>query len=406
MTLKTKTEWRQAIRELPVFDTHTHMNKPGVPIAAQNVWDIVEYFWFRQELESVGYPGKLAEDMDESERIDLFVDAFTRCRNTTWAQVIQNTLRDLYGLEISDAESIRKVDEAVKASAARDDWPGEVVKKMNVTRIVTNIEEDADYPGLPGVGAAAPIWRGYQEWTEKILKEGDPKAVGEEALNAIYKDIAGIAARGYRGMRVHANAFQNRPVEEKRRLLSEGDTLPEKDITENDVAAFLAHGIFSALSKQEGMFAQFFLGIFGMHDSGIPMGLGDDYIVGDMYHLFKRYDCDFELVAGSPRLNTDIVQAARILPNVYAGGLWWCNFRPSFYREIMQKRLEGVPPEKCTLLCSDGRCIEWCYAKTMLVKNLLADFLFEQVRDDQISETDALWVAREWLHDAAARRYV
>jgi glucuronate isomerase len=404
--MNTKMKWREAIRELPVFDTHTHMNKPGVPVAAQNVWDIVEYFWFRQELESVGYPGKMAVDMDESTRIDLFVDAFNRCRNTTWAQVIQNTLRDLYGLGISDADSICKIDEAIKATAAREDWPREVADKMNVTRIVTNIERDVNYPGLAGVGAAAPIWQGYKDWTEKILKADDPKATAEEARKAIDEDIAGIAARGYRGMRVHANAFQNRPLKEIRRALSEGDTLPASDITEDEVSAFLAHGIFSALSKQEGMFAQLFLGIFGMYESGIPMGLGDDYIVGDMYHLFNRYACDFELVAGSPRLNTDIVQAARILPNVYAGGLWWCNFRPSFYREIMQKRLEGLPPEKSTILCSDGRCIEWCYAKTMLVKILLADFMFEQVRDGQINETDALWVAREWLHDAAARRYV
>ena len=72
----------------------------------------------------------------------------------------------------------------------------------------------------------------------------------------------------------------------------------------------------------------------------------------------------------------------------------------------MEKRLEGVPAEKCTLLCSDGRCIEWCYAKTLLVKNLLADFLHGQVEAGGIGEADALWVAREWLHDAAQRRYV
>jgi len=86
--------------------------------------------------------------------------------------------------------------------------------------------------------------------------------------------------------------------------------------------------------------------------------------------------------------------------------LWWYNFRASTYRAAMQARLEAVPAEKCTFLASDGRCIEWCYAKTMLTKNLLADFLHEQVAGDQINEADALWVAREWLHDSAARRYL
>jgi glucuronate isomerase len=381
------------------------MNKPGVPIDAQNVWDIVEYFWFRQEMESVGYPGKAAEDLEESKRIDLFVDAFTRCRNTTWAQVIQNTLRDLYGLEISDADSIRTIDEAVKASASKDGWAQEVVEKMKVTRIVTNIERDVDYPGLPGVGHAAPIWGGAKEWTENIMAADDPQAVAEEARAAVHAYVKGVKERGYRGMRVPI-PFEQLPLDAKRKRITAGDILPEQDLQKEDAQAFLCHAIFAALSEQGGMFAQLFLGIFGMHEAGIPMGLGDDYTVGDLYNLFKRYSCDFEMVAGSPRLNTDIAQAARILPNVYAGGLWWCNFRPSFYREAMQKRLEGVPPEKCTLLCSDGRCIEWCYAKTMLVKTLLADFMYEQVRDDQISQADALWVAREWLHDSAQRRYV
>jgi glucuronate isomerase len=319
--------------------------------------------------------------------------------------VIQNTLRDLYGLEISDADSIRKIDEAVKGTAKKEGWAREVVDKMKVTRIVTNIERDADYPGLPGVAHAAPIWGGDKQWTEDIMSAEDPKAMAEKARKEIHEYVKGVKERGYRGMRVHA-PFQELPLEAKRKRITEGHSLPEGDVGKEDVAAFLTHAILAALSEQEGMFAQFFLGIFGMHGAGIPMGLGDDYAVGDLYHIFKHYSCDFELVSGSPRLNTDIAQVARILPNVYAGGLWWCNFRPSFYREVMQKRLEGVPPEKCTLLCSDGRCIEWCYAKTMLVKTLLADFMYEQVRDEQISEADALWVAKEWLHDSAARRYV
>jgi glucuronate isomerase len=73
---------------------------------------------------------------------------------------------------------------------------------------------------------------------------------------------------------------------------------------------------------------------------------------------------------------------------------------------MFKARLEGLPAEKSSILCSDGRCIEWCYAKTKLVKELLADFLFEEVSLGYISEEDALWVAREWLHDAPARRYV
>ncbi len=393
------------IHSLPVFDTHTHMNLPGVPVSAQTVWDIVEYFWLRQELQSVGYPAK-QEQASDPVRIGLFVDAFRRARNTTWAQAVQETFRSLYGLELSDAASVRRVDEAVRASGADPSWPRQVMDRLNVKRIVTNIERDVDYPHLPGVGAAVPLWTGYEAWTTRLCEAEDARAVGEEARAAVFVEVARVAARGFRGMRVHVHAFERGSREANLHAVLHGDTLPSGDVTKIGAHAFLAHALLQALSQQQGMFAQFFLGINPLEGSGEVMGVGTPHTIPTLYPLFERYGCDFELIAGAPRLNMDVVQVARIHANVHAGGLWWYNFRPSTYREAMQARLEAVPASKCTLLASDGRCIEWCYAKTLLVKNLLADFLHERVSGDWINEADALWVAREWLHDSAHRRYV
>lgn len=402
--IKSPSEWREAVLELPVFDTHTHMNKPGVPIAAQSFWDIAEYFWFRQELESVGYPKKSVK-LSEADRIECFVEAFDKCRNTTWAGVVRDTFRDLYGVELTDADSVRRIDEAVSAKGKDPLWPRQVVDKLNVKRIVTNIERDVEFANLPGVGAALPIWTGYGDWIKRLCEAKDPRAAGEEARAAVHADVAGIAARGYRGMRVHAHAFERGSREANLEAVLRGDHLPAREVGEVEAHAFLAHAILQALSGQSGMFAQFFLGITSLEGCGEIMGVGTPHTIPTLYPLFHRYDCDFELIAGAPRLNMDIVQVARLYDNVHAGGLWWYNFRPSTYREVMQARLEAVPAGKCTLLASDGRCIEWCYAKTLLVKNLLADFMGDQVARGWINEADALWVAREWLHDSAERRY-
>ena len=43
------SEILEAVLELPEFDTHTHLNNPGVPIMARTFWDIGEYFWFKRE---------------------------------------------------------------------------------------------------------------------------------------------------------------------------------------------------------------------------------------------------------------------------------------------------------------------------------------------------------------------
>jgi hypothetical protein len=403
-SLKTRAQWREAISELPVFDTHTHMNNPGVPIAAQRVWDIVHYFWFAQELWSVGYPQKPME-LDEDERIDRFVAAFAQVRNTVWATMVRQTFLRLYGIRLNDATSVREADEAVRAKAADDAWPREVADLLRIKRITVNHEKCADFPGLPAVGAAVPLLPDHKQWLQRMADAADQRAAGEEAEASVKQTVAGLAARGHRGMRIDTSVFGDLPQEAIAEAVAGEAGLPKSGASGMQIQTFLTHALLRALSEH-GMFAQLFLGIHRATPTGTMMAVNDPRRIVNLYPLFDRYSCGFELVAGAPQHNMDVAQAARIYPNVHAGGLWWYNFRSSTYREAMQVRLEAVPASKSVILASDGRCIEWCYAKTLLVKWLLADFLHEQVHGDWISETDALWVAREWLHDAAARRYV
>jgi len=402
-SLKTRAQWREAVGEMPVFDTHTHMNNPGVPIAAQNVWDIVHYFWFAQELWSVGYP-KQAMELDEDERIERFVAAFAQVRNTVWAMMVREAFSRLYGVALSDAASVREADEAVRAKAADDAWPRAVMDRLHIKRITVNHEKAADFPGLPGVGAAVPLLPDYKPWLQRIGDAADQRAAGEEAEAYVKQTAAGFAARGRRGMRIDTSVFGDQPQEAIAAAVAGAGGLPKRGASEMEVKAFITHAILRALSEH-GMFAQLFLGINRPPHAQNMMAINDPRRITNLYALFERYACDFELVAGAPQHNMDVAQAARIYPNVHAGGLWWYNFRPSTYRQAMQARLEAVPAGKSVILASDGRCIEWCYTKTLLVKWLLADFLHEQVQGGWISEADALWVAREWLHDAVARRY-
>ena len=111
------------------------------------------------------------------------------------------------------------------------------------------------------------------------------------------------------------------------------------------------------------------------------------------------------MVSAAEQSALDIVQAARIYTNVYPGGLWWFNFRPSTYRANMQYRAEALPAPRSTLVASDARCIEWCYAKVMLVKRLLAEYLWDQVSRGWLDTEAALYTARMWLHDSAQPLY-
>ncbi len=401
-------DWRENIMAIPVFDTHTHLNKPGVPVPAQNFWDIAHYFWFQQELWSVGYP-KNAAELPEEARIAHFVKAFTASRNTAWNLIVRTIFKRLYDVDLSkpDADRIREADAAVRANAQNPKWARSVIDRLSIRRIVVNNLQDYEYPELPGVGVVVPTWAEQRAWTTRILEASDTRAAGEAARQAAKDTVAKLRAMGIRGMRVNAGPFE----QSGKTAVHAPDMLPQQDITASEVEAFLSHAILHALSEQtsnngQPMFAQFFLGIERDVTPHTAMAVNKSRCIINLYPLFERYACDFELVVGAPQNNMDAAQAARIYPNVHVGGLWWYNFRGSTYQYAMQVRLEAVPASKSALVATDARCIEWCYGKTLLVKWLLADFLYQQVTQGWVSQEDALWVAREWLHDAAARRYL
>jgi len=396
-----RQEWREEILRVPVFDTHTHLNQPGVPIPARNFWDIAHYFWFQEELWSVGYPTD-APNLPEEERIQRFVEAFVASRNTVWNLIVRRIFSTLYEIKLKDADSVRQADAAVRASYRQPHWSHSVIDRLAIRNIAVNNVEYADFPELPGVGVAVPARSNFDRalWADKLLRAPDQREAGREAADKIGRAVSELYQASIRGMRVSIEPFERLGPS----ALQMPDDLPPKGAERPQVEAFLTHALLRALAEH-AMFAQLFLGITRVTPRS-SMATDETRRITNLYPLFERHACGFELVIGTPHNNLDAVQPARIYPNVHLGGLWWYNFRSSTYRQAMQYRLEAVPAMKCVLVASDARCIEWCYGKILLVKWLLADFLYEQIERGWIGRQDALWVAREWLHDAAARRYL
>jgi glucuronate isomerase len=399
-----REEWREQIMQLPVYDSHTHLNMPDVPIPAQNIWDIVHYFWFQEELWSVGYP-RNARALSVEDRIPAFVKAFNATRNTVWHHIVCRILSDLYKIDIDaldavDENLVRKADQAIQWYSWQPNWSQSVIDRLHIRRIGVNSFDHADFKDLPGVSVVIPVWDGARAWTERIKLANDMQATGKASLDAAKDYVEECHNLGIKGLRVGAEVLEGYGSQ----AVNYDSSTLNADSELWEIEAFIAHAQFKALSDF-GMFAQLFMGIKRDVTQHTAMAVNDPLRITAMYPLFERYACGFELVVGAPGNNMDAVQAARIYPNVFLGGLWWYNFRSSTYMQTMQERLEAVPASKSILVASDARCIEWCYGKILLVKTLLADFLFRQIALGWLSEADALWVAKEWLHDAADRRY-
>lgn len=171
---------RAAVHAPPVWDTHTHLI--GQRLAARDFWEIGHYFWFGLELKAAGYPFGARSGPDdpmarpEAERIEAFLRAYNATRNTSMSWVVRRIFGDLYGIGPTDADSVRRADEAVRATAAQEDWPRRVCERSSIRRIVVNEVKDAEFRGLAEVSCLVPRVEPFRHLSGPTT--GDPPKPG------------------------------------------------------------------------------------------------------------------------------------------------------------------------------------------------------------------------------------
>lgn len=366
----------------------------------------MHYFWFLRELIAAGYPGE-AENLDEEARFRELKKALETTRNTSWNWAVRKMTEKLYDMHLDySIDSLHKLNEAIKVTANSTDWPTKVVGKIAIKRITVNSEENAKLPGLPGVGCALPNkqCQSLKSRRDELLKSMDFISDLERHAAEIKSEVATLKERGIRGVRVD-NVPHDYLGEQ---AYAFGDNPPSNVDNPDHILTYLYNVFFAALNEH-GMLAQLFLGInrWSSDKSLAPSSINDTERIVRLHGLFKKYsNIRFELVMGCELNNMDVVQAARIYPNVNPGGLWWFNFRVSSYMQAMQYRFEALPPRRSAIVATDARCIEWCYIKTLLVKHVMAQFFWKQIQDGWIDAPDSLWAAKYWLHDTAAEHYI
>ena len=379
------------IDSLPVFDAHTHL--VGEKLRASDFWEIAHYFWFLRELIAAGYPAGY-ESMTAKERIPHFVKAFHKTQSTAMNYSVRRIFKDLYDIEITDEKSVAEANERVRASSSSKSWQREVAAKGNLKRAIINREEHKDFEDIPEVMLLLPRIDGpIHGLARDIMRAGNKSKAAEIAKAKLEELVNYIRSLGAKGIMTTLHELT------KRTYKNDGTGFSDYE----DCLIFILHSLCAEAEKRDWV-VQFFLGIGSNYGSeSAPINRTDRVL--NLYGLFERYKCKFDIVMGSEIINLDVVQAAVIYPNVYAGGMWWYNFRPSSFHDSMNKRFEALPSNKSYLSISDSRCIEWCYGKNVLIKKLAADFLWQKISEGWVDEKMALGIAEDWLSGTPDRLY-
>lgn len=390
-----KQDFYDEIMGSEIFDTHTHLI--GDRLCARSFMEIGGYSWFLSELQAAGY-SKDAANLPEERQIEAYLKAFNATRNTAMHWIVRSIFNDLYGIELKDARSILEAEEAVRGSSIRTDWAKTVADKLSIKKIVVNEEKDAGFKNLDNASVYIPrIETQIGEWADRIQASTHVAAEAESVESEIDALLNALVRKGCKGVMTAWEGIRGKTYGVDVELRKSGNTREE-------IVCFLLHQVCKSAEKY-GLLIQLFLGMeHGWNNR--RTAVNDPFRIIKLHGLFEKYSCRFDLVLASEVNHMDAVQAARIFPNVHVGGLWWYSFRPSIFKECMQKRFEALPPASSSFIVSDSRCIEWCYGKCLLIKRLMADYLYEQVKKGWIDREGALEVARQWLYESAAAWYI
>lgn len=419
------------LAEIPLLDVHTHID--AAHLSARGLHDILLYHMVISELYSAGCPSgaRLSEEPEDGEAEQRLLEAVPfvpRIRNTSIFWGVRVILRDLYGWdEPITPDNWRTLDARIRERYADPSWPRQVLQKTGIRRTVTEL-----WRGREGVAddllqyslewafmARAqrgqndiPIFELEKAWNEEIPSPPLPvtllkRPVMQKVIHSV-EDVD-LALQHY------VDHFPYERVISTAQHIS--TDLNFRNVSETEMASALKHRTYASLEERDiyasyiferfltefekragNVVFQFSFGAEPLpYESGSKLRQDTIFAVADM--IARHPHLQFQALLSSLHANQALCTLVRELPNFSLAGYWWHNFFPNYIRRVISERLDMLPLNRQVGFFSDAYCVEWAYAKVVIVRKQLAHVLAERIADGQYSLYEALSIARAILFE-------
>jgi len=438
----TVEELSRRIAALPMLDAHTHL--VGGKLGARGLHDILLYHMVVSDLYGAGCPSgsrlsqyPLWPDREEAHaRLREAVPYLRHIRNTSMYWGVRIILADLYDWhdEISE-DNWLKLDALVRERADDKAWQRAVIQRTGIQRICTEYarREARDDGELPD----SDLLQYSLEWaffTRSQWGEHDtalyelercwgrapesPSPIGGvrppaerviRTLDDVHEAVDWYVGRIPAGeILSHATHFSTdvdfqligdaRMEEALKRRGSAGP--PERDI----YASYINEAFLTAYEKR---FGNTLLFQFSTAAEPLPFETASrisQRTLGQLAEMIGRHPrMQFQCHVSSAHANQTLCTMCRELPNLSLAGFWWHNFFPSIMTRVMEERLDMLPLNRQVGFLSDAYCIEWTYAKSVLVKRLYAEVLAKKVALGMYDMDTAVDIAGALIYESAQR---
>jgi hypothetical protein len=424
----------EALAEVPVLDVHTHL--VGGRLGARGLHDILLYHMVISDLYAAGcasgarltaYPS-WPTDAEAEQRIAEALPCLPSIRNTSSSWGFRLILTDLYNWrEPITPANWRRLDALIRERADDRAWHHSILDRLNIRRTGTEIArrgqgEDDDRlqyalewgfftrcqwgefdtalyelercwgrkPESP-----SPIGAGARPATERVIRSlTDTREAVAHYINHIpYGQVLSTATHISTDLNLHVASDAEMEAALRRR----GQAGP----VERDIYASYVNELFLTALEQHAheLVYQFSLGAEPLpYETGSRLS---QQTIAQLAEMISRHPClRFQCFLASRHANQSLCTLARELPNFSLAGYWWHNFFPDVIRQVIAERLDMLPVNKQIGFFSDAYCIEWTYAKAILVRKQLARVLSEKIDQGQYTLEDALGVARAILFES------
>jgi hypothetical protein len=425
-------ELEEGLQDIPLLDIHTHL--VGGKLGARGLHDILLYHMVISDLYAAGCPSgaRLTEypgwptEREAHQRIEEALPFLPKIRNTSGYWAVRTILRDLYEWsEPLTSDNWQKLDAQIRERADDRAWHHSILDRVKVMRTGTEIarrEDGADDHRLQyalewgfftrcqwseydtalfelercwgrPVGSPTPIGAGRRPQTERTIHRlDDVHAAMRYYIETIPFDKIFATATGY------STEIDYRMVDDAE-MAAALERRGRAGRAERDIYASYINELYLTELEKRGREIVFH---FSIGAEPLPYETGSrlsQRTIGQLAEMIGRHpNLRFQCLLASRHANQSLCTLARELPNFSLAGYWWHNFFPDVIRQIISERLDMLPVNKQIGFFSDAYCVEWTYAKAVLVRKQLAAVLAERIEQRQYTLNEAMEIAREILY--------
>ncbi len=425
----------EALGEVPMLDPHTHL--VGGRLGARGLHDVLLYHMVISDLYSAGCPSgarlsQFPEWPSPEEAGSRIVEALPfldHARNTSSMWGVRIILKALYDWDRPIvAGNWRRLDATIRERADDRSWAHSVLDRLNVKRTGTELArrgsgEDDDrlqfalewgfftrgqwgefdtalYElercwGRPPE-SPSPIGSGRRPPTDRTIRTLD------DVHAAIAHYVGAIPYGLVLSTATHIStdiAYRSDVTDDE--MESALKRRPKAGPSERDVyASYIQEAFLTALERHgHEIVYQFSLGA-----EPLPFETAarlSQRTIADLAAMIGRHPgLRFQCFLASRHANPSLCTLARELPNLSLAGYWWHSFFPSAIADLFRERLDMLPTNRQVGFFSDAYCVEWTYAKAVIVRKQMARVLAEKEDQGQYSRDDSLAIARAVLFES------